>query len=342
MQLKRKLVMVGATFFLAAATGHLMQNGTGLIGGSAPGVQLDAEKLAAEKLAGQKLAAQQLAAQQLAATDMMPDQIVPLAGSATGGLGPLTIAPAPTAPTMLKLAPETPLAAAPAPLDCTPTLALTRAPAAMMDLALAAPCNLNARVVIKHAGLTVTGVTDAAGQLKTSLPAMASAAHVTIALPGGVQATADLAVPALADYDRVAVQWQGDDAFQLHAFEFGADYGDAGHVSAATPRTSGYAVQASGGFLTALGNGAVLLPMLAEVYTFPTGHSLRSGVVRLTIEAEVTPATCGHDMLGETLEAHAGAPVKIVALTLAMPGCDAAGDYVILNNLLPDVKIARN
>ena len=65
-------------------------------------------------------------------------------------------------------------------------------------------------------------------------------------------------------------------------------------------------------------------------------------MVRLTIEAEVTPATCGHDMLGETLEAHAGTPVKIVALTLAMPGCDAAGDYVILNNLLPDVKIARN
>ena len=322
MQLKRKLVMVGATFFLAAATGHLMQNGSSLVGGSGPAAKPVAPKLAA--------------------AEMMPDQIVPLAGSATGGVAPLTTAPAPMAPTMLKVAPETPLAAAPAPIDCTPTLALTRAPAAMMDLALSAPCNLNARVVIKHSGLTLTGVTDAAGQLKTSLPAMASAAHVTIALPGGVQADADLAVPALADYDRVAVQWQGDDAFQLHAFEFGADYGDAGHVSAQTPRTPGYAVQASGGFLTTLGNGAVLLPMLAEVYTFPTGHSLRSGVVRLTVEAEVTSATCGHDMLGETLEAHAGAPVKIVDVMLAMPGCDGLGDYVILNNLLPDVKIAGN
>lgn len=322
MQLKRKLVMVGATFFLAAATGHLMQNGSGLVGGSGPFVQP--------------------APQKLAAADMMPKQIVPLAGNATSSIAPLTVAPAPMAPKMQKIAPSAPLAAAPAPVDCTPVLNLSRAPAAMMDMALTAPCNQNARVVIKQSGLTVTGVTDAGGMLKIMIPAMASAAHVTIALPDGIQATADLAVPALADYDRVAVQWQGDDAFQLHAFEFGADYGDAGHVSAATPRTPGYAVQASGGFLTRLGNGAVLLPMLAEVYTFPTGHSLRSGVVRLTIEAEVTAKTCGHDLLGETLEVHAGVPVKIVDLTLAMPGCDAAGGYVILNNLLPDVKIARN
>lgn len=322
MQLKRKLVMVGATFFLAAATGHLMQNGTGLGGGSEPGAQP--------------------ALQKLAAAEMVPVQIVPLAGSATSDVAPLTVAPAPMAPKMQKVAPSAPLAAAPAPVDCTPVLNLSLAPAAMMDMALSAPCNQNARVVIKQSGLTITGVTDADGKLKTLIPAMASNAHVTIALPGGVQAEADLAVPALADYDRIAVQWQGDDAFQLHAFEFGADYGDAGHVSAETPRTPGYAVQASGGFLTTLGNGAVLLPMLAEVYTFPTGHSLRSGVVRLTIEAEVTAKTCGHDMLGETLEAHAGAPVKIVELTLAMPGCDAAGDYVILNNLLPDVTIAAN
>jgi len=323
MFMKRRIIMVGATFFLAAATGHLMQNGTALIGGAAPDAGPAPQKL-------------------VAVVDIMPSSIVPLAGSASQEVMPLSVAPAPSAPKMQKVAPAVPLAQAPAPIDCTPTLKLSLAPAAMMDLALSAPCNLNARVVIKHSGLTVTGVTDSTGLLKTTLPAMSSAAHVAVALPDGAKAAADLAVPALADYDRVAVQWQGDDAFQLHAFEFGADYGDAGHVSAETPRTPGFAVQATGGFLTALGAPTVLLPMLAQVYTFPTGHSQRSGVVRLTIEAEITAKTCGHDMLGETLEAHAGMPVKIVDLTLAMPGCDAAGDFVILNNLLPDVKIAQN
>lgn len=321
MQMKRRIIMVGATFFLAAATGHLMQNGTALIGGS-PEVKPAPQKLAAAEIA--------------------PERIVPLAGSSTASGLPLSIAPSPTAPKMQKVAPSEPLAAAPAPMDCTPQLTLSLAPAAMIDLALSAPCNLNARVVIRHSGLTVTGVTDATGALKAAIPAMSSEAHLTVTLPGGARAEGDLAVPALADYDRIAVQWQSDDAFQLHAFEFGADYGDVGHVSAETPRGPGFAVQATGGFLTAVGEPAVLLPMLAQVYTFPTGHSQRQGVVRLSIEAEVTASTCGRDMLGETLEAHAGIPVKVVDLTLAMPGCDATGDYVVLNNLLPDVTIARN
>jgi hypothetical protein len=324
MQLKRRIIMVGATFFLAAATGHLMQNGPSLIGGTEPGVTPAPQKLAAASL------------------DIAPERIVPLAGNSTAPVVPLSLSPAPSAPKMQKVLPSEPLATAPAPIDCTPVLKAALAPAAMVDLALSAPCNLNARVVIRHSGLTITGVTDTKGNLKASIPAMASAAHFTVALPDGAKAEADVAVPALADYDRIAVQWQGDDAFQLHAFEFGADYGTAGHVSAETPRGPGFAVQATGGFLTALGEPAVLLPMLAQVYTFPSAHSQRQGAVRLTIEAEVTAKTCGHDMLGETLEAHAGMPVKVVDLTLAMPGCEATGDYVVLNNLLPDVNIARN
>lgn len=329
MQLKRRLIMVGATFFLAAATGHLMQNGTTLIGGADQGA----------KPAPQKLAA---AAIDIAGIDIAPQTIVPLAGNATAPVVPLSISPAPSAPKMHKVAPSEPLAAAPVPVDCTPVLRASLAPAAMVDLGLSAPCNLNARVVIRHSGLTITGVTDANGALKTSIPAMASTAHFTVALPDGTRAEADLAVPALADYHRIAVQWQGDDAFQLHAFEFGADYGDAGHVSAESPRGPGFAVQATGGFLTALGEPLVLLPMLAQVYTFPSAHSPRQGAVRLSIEAAVTATTCGHDMLGETLEARAGMPVKVVDLTLAMPGCESTGDYVVMNNLLPDLTIARN
>ena len=49
MQLKRRLIMVGATFFLAAATGHLMQNGPSLIGG-APDAKPAPQKLAAARL----------------------------------------------------------------------------------------------------------------------------------------------------------------------------------------------------------------------------------------------------------------------------------------------------
>ncbi len=340
MQIKRRAIMVGATFFLAAATGHLMQNGTPFIGGS-PAQKPDATELAALDLA----------------TDMEPVAITPLAGSSTTVIAPdLAAKPKLVAP-MAKLTPEPmPVPSAqpmPAPkadpvigaapvVSCTPSLSLVALDAAMVGLTLNAPCHSNARVVIRHSGLAVTAVTSDSGMMTAAIPAMAQAAHFSVVLADGALAEADIAVPALAGFDRLAVQWQGDDAFQLHAFEFGADYGDAGHVSAGRPRTPGFAKQATGGFLSLLGDDTVLLPMLAEVYTFPSGRSQRQGVVRLSIEAEVSAATCGRDMLGETLEAHAGLPVKIVDLMLAMPGCDTIGDFVVLKNLLPDVKIARN
>ena len=321
MHTKRRVMMAGATFFLAAATGHLMQNGNMLMQDSDALVQRFAQTSADASV-------------QLAKADpatMDPVHIVPLAGTSEVA-PPMVAEPAPL------VMPEETVAAD----ICGATLSLTAEPAAMVGLAYSAPCNPNARVVVRHSGLVITGLTSDTGAMVVSMPAMASAARFEVALPDGTKIAADIAVPTLANFDRMAVQWQGDDAFQLHAFEFGADYGDAGEVSAANARTPAFAARATGGFLTVLGNRAVILPMLAEVYTFPSVHSLQSGVVQMTVEAEVTTATCGRDMLGETLQAGGTAPVKIVDLTLEMPACDAIGDIVILNTLLPEVKIAHN
>ena len=359
MQLKRRVIMVGTTCFLAAATGHLMGGGSGWLGGG------PAPK------APQQVAVAAIAPAAAIAPKAVPVAITPLAGRTNpdadlmrlvpaakvpaakmekvpevatrgetdpttlpGQMAPNQIAPGQTAPSQT--------AAAPAQPDCTAGLSLAPAPAAMVELSLKAPCHANSRVVIRHSGLAVTALIAADGTLTTTIPALSQPAHIVVALADGTTAEGDISIPSLVDYDRVAVQWQGNDAFELHAFEFGADYADAGHVSAAHPRTPTAALQATGGFLTALGDGTVPLPMLAQVYTFPSSRSVTPGMVRLTIEAAVAPATCGRDMLGETLQAHAGQPVKVVDLTLAMPGCDASGDYVVLKNLLPDVMVAGN
>jgi hypothetical protein len=76
--------------------------------------------------------------------------------------------------------------------------------------------------------------------------------------------------------------------------------------------------------------------MLAEVYTFPKSAEVP---VQVVIEATVTEATCNRDLLGETLASVAG-KVSVTDLTVAMPGCDAVGDYLVLNNLLPEMNIA--
>ena len=337
MQMKRRVIMVGATFFLAAATGHLMQGGGALFNpfsGSNEIKTAKADPVVPVQPAGPAMLA-----------DMQPTAITTLAGTSDADLpemeaGPVILAAATDATEQTDAtgkAPEAVMAQ-----DCTPKLTLTAAPAAMVNLSYKAPCQPDTRVVINHDGLAVTGLTSAKGELDIAIPAMTETATFSVTLPGAIKTTADVAVTSLAGYDRMAVQWQGNDAFELHAFEFGADYGDPGHVSAASPRTPGFGQQATGGFMTMIGDAGVSLPMLAQIYTFPTGRSLQEGVVRLTIEAQVTEATCGRDMLGETLQTSAAMPVKVVDLTVTMPGCEVTGDYLVLKNLLPDVKIARN
>ena len=84
-----------------------------------------------------------------------------------------------------------------------------------------------------------------------------------------------------------------------------------------------------------LGNGSVDLPMLAEVYTYP-----EAGKTEVVVEAEVTEATCGREMLGETILSSRGA-IEVQELTLAMPDCLAMGDILVLKNLAPDTKLAN-
>lgn len=226
--------------------------------------------------------------------------------------------------------------------DCAPRLVLAAAPAAMIDVAFDAPCNPGARAVIRHAGLALTGRTSGAGMLDVSLPAFAEAAEVTVAITGGPSISATVQVPDLADYDRVAVQWQNADAFQLHAFEMGAEFGAPGHVSAAAPSGPDAALRATGGFLVLLGDSTLDWPMLAEVYTFPAARMPGAGAVELMIEAAVTPATCGRELLGEALDVRRGGPLQRTEITLAMPGCDAGDGYVILNNVLAEMMLAQN
>lgn len=241
----------------------------------------------------------------------------------------------------LELAPEAEPVSDAAP-DCGLRLALVAVPPAMIDVAFDAPCHPEARAVLRHAGLAVTGQTSLAGTLDLQLPALAALAEVTVALSGGPSVRAEVAVPDLAAYDRVVVQWQNADAFQLHAFEFGADFGSPGHVSAASPAGPDRALGGVGGFLTLLGDSRPDWPLLAEVYTFPSERMARSGAVELVLEAAITAETCGRELLGETLEMRRGGEVTRTEIDVGMPECDAIGGFVLLGQLFEDLLLARN
>jgi hypothetical protein len=215
---------------------------------------------------------------------------------------------------------------------CPIDLALTATPSAMIGIRLVAPCHAEERVVLRHAGLAVTARLGADGTLRSALPALMTSARVEILFSDGNSVDGALQVADAAALRRFGVQWQGPDAFVVHGLENGADYGQPGDIS---PGNLG---RFGGGSLVLLGDASVEVPLLAQVYTFPTQKGQSAEVV---FEAAVTEATCGSDLLGETISSHAD-KVVITDLTLTMPDCSGIGDFLVLKNLASDMKIAAN
>lgn len=224
--------------------------------------------------------------------------------------------------------------------DCLVDLTGESFAAALVTLQLSAPCHTMARVDFKHDGMSFSAMTDADGKIDILVPALSESAMFIAMMEDGNGAAVEMEIDTLAFYDRSVVQWTGGPGVELHAFEYGAQWGDDGHVWAGAPREVVVAARGEGGFLTTLGDPAIPGGHMAEVYTFPTGTARVGGDVALSIEVEVTAGNCNRDLSARVIEvtdAQAGKPGE---LTLAMPGCDAVGDFIQLKNLVSDLKIA--
>lgn len=334
---RKRILRVGAIVAVAGATGFVMQSQDR----PAP-VQRVSAVVATPPAAPVVAPAPAVQAEApVAAPDSGP-RIVAAATGAVPGLPPLSgprLDPAPQA--SADFAATAPAAEpAPQPLaatqgSCAEDLVLVPAAGAMLDLGLIAPCRAGQRVLLRHGGLVVTGQLSPAGTLAMALPALTSPAEVTVAFSDGSDVMQAADVPDLDRFDRFAVQWMAEDAFALHAFADGAGYDQPGHIHAgAAP-----AAMADGGFVLALGDAGVDRPLLAQVFTWPADRPALSGTIDLVIEAPVTEATCGREMLGETLQ-RIGGRLSLRDLTLAMPECDGAGGFVVLTDPVADDRLA--
>lgn len=255
-----------------------------------------------------------------------------------GGLG--TDLPAKVMLAALQTPPVSPIGDKSEIFDCNISLTAEPRAGAVVGLALSAPCFGDERVTIHHQGMMFTALTDADGQLSVDVPALSENALFVAAFDSGEGVTVRADVPALPFYDRVVLQWKGDAGLQLHAREFGADYFTEGHVWAASAGDLGRTARGEGGFMTVLGDQDAANPLLAEIYSFPIGTARMGGTVALSIEAEVTPANCGTKVEAQTLERHQSSLTRARELTLDMPDCDDASGFLVLKNLVEDLKIA--
>ena len=227
-------------------------------------------------------------------------------------------------------------------LTCGPILSASVDDAAMVSLTLTAPCKGDEAITIRHGALAFTDRLNHLGTFTVKVPAMTAEAGFVIEFSDGtvIQTDIDVAMPgALA---RVALLYRGEAGLQIHALEFGADYGEAGHVWSGAPRDATSALKVGGGYLTVLGDTELSDALRAEVYTYPGDPGTAGGLVKLSVEAEVTALNCATELAGQTIERITGNTLNTVSMTVAMPDCSAVGEYLVLKNLLRDLKIASN
>lgn len=227
-------------------------------------------------------------------------------------------------------------------LGCVAKMSARPLAAAMVQLDIEAPCAPLARLTLHHNGMMITEQTGPGGSLTLTLPALSERAIFMAAFENGLMAMADAEVTSLDIYDRVVVQWKGPGQLQVHALEFGADYGDAGHVWAEAPRDMTQAARGQGGFVTVHGSAMSDQDLRAQVYTFPSGTAELTGEIGLSVETEITAASCDRQMEAQAMQISGGGPVNVIDLTIDMPDCEAQGDFLVLKNLFQDLKIARN
>jgi hypothetical protein len=314
-----QIALAGGTLACAVGIGFVMQSSETAqqrYGGSSAVPEIEVKPIQAElgvKLP--KLDDSLLDIQSIALTSALPEGIV--------GLGQSLSLDAP-------------------PVDCEITASAQVLAAAMVDISLRAPCLGNERVTIHHSGMMFTETTAVDGSLNVTVPALNPNAFFMLAFSEGDGTSVQVDIDGLEFYDRVVVQWKGDLGFELHAREYGAEYGSTGHVWQDAARDLSVAAKGEGGFLTVLGDRNAPEPLLAQVYTFPTGTARENGVVSLSVESAVTKINCGRDIQAQSLEMRDAGQLKSQNLSLSVPGCDAVGDFLVLNNLLEDLKVARN
>ncbi len=293
----RNYVTTGGTVACALAIGYLMQNGPADRPGSDTVRQASLEPVGeATVLAG---------LHEIELTSANPSETTP------------------TAPGRAQ--PDHPRAA----VDCSLQAHASAAPNASARLELKAPCNPEQMDELLHSGMSFTAATDADGHLDVTIPALSEYAIFLISMENQRGTVATTHIPDFSDFDRVALQWTGETDLQLHALEFGASYGEAGHVwSNATLPGAGQVVH--------LGRRGA---KNVEVYSISKVGS-PGGTVTLSVEAEVTSRNCGQDLTVQSLELLGDQNLRSREMSVTLPACGSGQNFLVLNNLFQNLKIA--
>lgn len=336
MNIVRMAAVAGGTMTCALGIGYLMQMGEQ--SPSATAAPATVAQLQPVDQADELQTSPDIEAIDIAGMNVSPVEVASIALTAAqlpSRVAPIGKQALPAAAFIEEPAVDTPFDPQTPRLGCDISASATVLTDAMMRIEIQAPCNAYEQLTLHHMGLMVTYMTSEAGHLDILLPALSSEAVVLYSFDSGPGAILRADVPDLSAFDRVAIQWRGAQGFQIHAREFGAAYGEAGHVWSGAVTLG----QTAAGHVITLGDPHLEESHLAEIYTLPRAGSERSGEVALTVETEVTDRNCGRDIAAQSIELRGGDRLRTRDMVLSVPDCSTIGDFLVLNNLIEDLKI---
>ena len=234
---------------------------------------------------------------------------------------------------------DAPLAGPDRPEDCGVMLGTNVVVAALLELVITETCVSLSRVEVSHEGLIFSVVTNDSGIAEVMVPALSEEAVIVATMGGDIDATVRVRVPDVVNHDRAVLQWQGLSGPELHALEFGAKHGEPGHIWHDAPGEAGVTTARTAGFLLRLGDGEGPDPLVAEVYSFPVSASFLEGEIELLVETPVTEGNCGQEISARAIHVPPGEGSRVSDLTLDVPACDFIGQFVIVRDVFPVIRV---
>ncbi|MFQ5622991.1 MAG: hypothetical protein ACE5FS_06300 [Paracoccaceae bacterium] len=208
---------------------------------------------------------------------------------------------------------------------------------ATLRIAIDAPCHQGESFTLEHASIRFAARTDTEGRAILEFPALAEKAEIGLKFASGGSRRVTVTVPDLDRYIRLAVSWEGPADIDLHAFEFGADAGEIGHVWSGAPRGYREARKSGGGYISVLGSGGK--GPQAEIYTLPLFRRADSGLVEMSLALNGA-AGCGEAVPIRVVRAHARAYMAVRNLRLEVADCGGRSEPVFIANALGDLRVA--
>ena len=324
----RRVLMISATFLIAIGAGQFMQGAAGSATPKAEAAPMQAAALLATAIpnvqpaeavrAGEAVAALPIAPKPSNITEQKDHAAVLLPTEPmVAGIDVVSFTPEVGAPT-----------SKPRTASCdAPELRLSEQPNGIIGVNVYAPCMTDTAIMIGQMAASFKVETDLDGHYVGAMPALTQTPVIEVTLPNGVMVSERIILATSINSERISVSWQGAPDITLNAFEYGAEFGGAGHVWDQAPRQPGNAL---GGYMMRLGDATIPDPAMSEIYVAPSGMV----DVEFDIEAQVTEATCGRDLGASLLRVSGKEEAKVESLSIAMPDCDGVGDAIIMP--LPD------